>query len=90
MSEVLEHPTTRLTLRKIGNSQGVLFPKSLLEGLDFSQGIEVVKVAGELRLRPATEDDDPFGFGAAIRKQIENGTLDPLLIPDVLPEDGNL
>jgi hypothetical protein len=89
MNDVLERPTARLTLRKIGNSQGVTFPKSMLDGLDFSHGIEVERVAGELRLRPASDHDDPFGFGAAVRHRIETNTLDPLQIPDVLPEDGD-
>lgn len=33
------------------------------------------------------DQDDPFGFGASIREQIARGEVDPLLIPDVLPED---
>lgn len=78
---------TILSLRRIGNSQGVVLPKSLLQGLDFSHGIEAVNVAGELHLKPAAKNDDPFGFGAAVLRQIETDTLDPALIPDVLPED---
>jgi hypothetical protein len=33
------------------------------------------------------EQDDPFGFGKAIKEMIERGEVDELLIPDVLPED---
>jgi len=80
---------TVLSLRQIGNSQGIVLPKWLLEGLDFSHGIAVEKVHGELRLRPV-RNDDPFGFGAAIDHMIATNTVDPLLIPDDLEEDGFL
>lgn len=78
-----------LSLRQIGNSQGVVLPKRLLEGLDFSHGIAVDKVDGELRFRPVRESD-PFGFGAAMDQMIATNTVDPLLIPDDLEEDGFL
>lgn len=87
MAEVIDRPVTVLSLRKIGNSQGVVLPKSVLSDLDFSHGVEVIKAEGELRLRPVVDDNDPFGFGAAMRRQIATGTVDDLLIPDVLPED---
>lgn len=87
MTEVSDRPVTVLSLRKIGNSQGVVLPKSVLSDLDFSHGVEVIKTAGELRLRPVVEQDDPYGFGAAMRHLIDSETADPLLIPDVLPED---
>lgn len=80
---------TLLSLRRVGNSQGVVLPKSLLEGLDFSRGIAVEKVEGELRLKPAAPDSDPFGFRAALLAQIADNEMDELLIPDVLPEDGD-
>lgn len=82
--------TMILTLRKIGNSQGVVLPKAMLEGLDFSHGIRVVKTGQELRLQPVAENDDPFGFGAALLAQIEAGTMSPPLIPDVFPEDSDV
>lgn len=39
--------------------------------------------------RPDAEKD-PFGFGAAAQKQINEGTVDGMRIPGVLPEDANL
>lgn len=87
MSEVIDRPKTVLTLRRIGNSQGVVLPKTLLEDLDFSQGVEVVKEPDGLHLKPFRDADDPYGFGAAAQKMIDDGTQDPLLIPDVFPED---
>jgi antitoxin component of MazEF toxin-antitoxin module len=89
MSEAPGRPKTVLSLRRIGNSQGVVLPKTLLEDLDFSRGVEVVKEADGLHLKPVRDDDDPFGFGAAARKMIAEGRQDPLLIPDVLPEDAD-
>ncbi|MDF3849900.1 hypothetical protein [Achromobacter denitrificans] len=89
MSTATVEPTI-LSLRKIGNSQGVLLPKAMLEGIDFSHGIEVIKLGQELILRPVEENEDPFGFGAAVLAQIEAGTYDPLVFPDVFPEDSNL
>jgi antitoxin component of MazEF toxin-antitoxin module len=80
---------TLLSLRRVGNSQGVVLPKFLLEGLDFSRGIEVEKIGGELRLKPAAPADDPFGFRAACLAQVEADEVDELLIPDVLPEDSD-
>lgn len=35
-------------------------------------------------------EEDPFGFGAAVEKQIAEGTIEPLMINDVLPEDADL
>lgn len=35
----------------------------------------------------ATREDDPYGFGAAAQKMIDDGTMDPLLIPSVLPDE---
>lgn len=87
MSEVLDLPQTVLSLRRIGNSQGVVLPKNLLEGLDFSLGIEVVKDADGLHLKPVRRDDDPFGFAASAHRMIEEGTVDAMSLPDVLPED---
>lgn len=85
----VDEKTMILSLRKIGNSQGVVLPKAMLEGLDFSHGIRVVKTGQELRLQPVEENADPFGFGAAMQAQIDAGTLAPTLIPDVFPEDSD-
>jgi hypothetical protein len=87
MNTVAERSEIVLVLRKIGNSQGVVLPKALLEGLDFSQGIAVYKRNGGLCLKPASIDEDPFGFGAAVQAQIAAGSNDSLLIPDVLDGD---
>lgn len=84
-----EEKTMILSLRKIGNSQGVLLPKAMLEGLDFSHGIRVIKTGQELRLQPVEENADPFGFGAAMQAQIDAGTDSTTLIPDVFPEDSD-
>lgn len=42
------------------------------------------------RLFPEHNVADPFGFGEATQNQINCGTVDQLMIPDVLPEDTNL
>lgn len=81
--------STVLSLRRVGNSQGVVFPKKVLEGLDFSAGIEVTKVGGELHLRPVAPGDDPYGFRSAFLAQEHAGEVDELLISDVLPEDND-
>jgi antitoxin component of MazEF toxin-antitoxin module len=60
-------------LRPFGNSQGVIIPKSILDQIDFSQGVEVVIDGDELRLRPAVRSDDPFGFAAAVRFEVAHG-----------------
>lgn len=79
---------TTLTLRAIGNSKGVLLPKAMLDGLNFENGIECRRTKNGLMLRPVGYDpDDPYGFGASARAQIDLGEQDPLLIPDVLPGD---
>jgi antitoxin component of MazEF toxin-antitoxin module len=85
----VEDKTMILSLRKIGNSQGVVLPKAMLEGLDFSHGIRVVKTGQELRMQPVEENADPFGFGAAMLAQIDAGAVTPTLIPDVFPEDAD-
>lgn len=35
----------------------------------------------------AESEDDLYGFGAAAQKMIDDGTMDPLLIPSVLPDE---
>ncbi|WP_157666718.1 AbrB/MazE/SpoVT family DNA-binding domain-containing protein [Bordetella genomosp. 13] len=79
MTRATPPSTTVLTLRRIGNSQGVVLPKALLAGLDFSRGILAEKVGDELRLKPAMRIDDPFGFGTAADKMIADSAVDPLL-----------
>lgn len=39
-------------LVKIGNSQGIRIPKTILEQLDFSKGIELLVVDKQLIVRP--------------------------------------
>jgi putative addiction module antidote len=48
-----------VTLRKIGNSEGVILPKELLEPLNLKAGdqLEVVRSNNEITLRPT---DDVF------------------------------
>jgi antitoxin component of MazEF toxin-antitoxin module len=69
-------------LRPFGNSQGVIIPKSILDVMDFSQGVEVVIDGDELRLRPAARRDDPFGFAAAVQFEVAHGMNAEL--PDII------
>lgn len=62
--------------------------REVLAGNDMPVAASSEPGRGMVPLRPAIEDDDPFGFGAAVLQQIETDTLDSLEIPDILPEDG--
>lgn len=49
-------------IRKIGNSEGVIIPKDVLERLDLRAGDSVVLVEeqGEIRLRPLAQSAQDF------------------------------
>ncbi|MGB8819172.1 MAG: AbrB/MazE/SpoVT family DNA-binding domain-containing protein [Rhizobiaceae bacterium] len=49
-------------IRKIGNSEGVIIPKDILESLGLSAGDDVVllKEGGELRIRPISDSREEF------------------------------
>lgn len=49
-------------IRKIGNSEGVIIPKEILESLGLSAGDDVVllKDGGELRIRPMADSREEF------------------------------
>lgn len=51
-----------VTVRKIGNSEGVILPKEVLERHNLSAGDTLVLIedGDELRLRRSTEDPDEF------------------------------
>ncbi len=50
------------TIRKIGNSEGIIIPKDVLESLGLRAGDSVVLVAdqGEIRLRPLANAEQDF------------------------------
>ncbi len=49
-------------IRKIGNSEGVIIPKDILESLGLRAGDDVVllKEGGELRIRPMADSREEF------------------------------
>jgi putative addiction module antidote len=49
-------------IRKIGNSEGIIIPKDVLESLGLRAGDSVVilKEPGEIRLRPAADSAQDF------------------------------
>ncbi|GHD06279.1 hypothetical protein GCM10016234_03460 [Tianweitania populi] len=51
-----------ITVRKIGNSEGVILPKEMLEHLNVHAGdtLAVVQEQGELRLRRLEDDPEEF------------------------------
>lgn len=79
---------TMLNLRSIGNSQGVVIPKSVLEHYDFSHGICAFELGAGILLAPAPVETeaDPFGFGAAA-DEIMMLNLSDSDIPDILDDD---
>ncbi|SMO65767.1 AbrB/MazE/SpoVT family DNA-binding domain-containing protein [Solitalea koreensis] len=57
------------TVKRYGNSQGVLITKSFLESVNFSNKVEIVAVAGKIIITPVKEnplDDWDKQFEAAI------------------------
>ncbi|MFD1197678.1 AbrB/MazE/SpoVT family DNA-binding domain-containing protein [Brucella gallinifaecis] len=51
-----------VTLRKIGNSEGVILPKEVLERLNLQAGDTLVLTADENSLRLTRNEDDPDVF----------------------------
>ena len=51
-----------VTVRKIGNSEGVILPKEVLDRHNLRAGdtLELVEDGNELRLRPAEDDPEEF------------------------------
>lgn len=51
-----------VTVRKIGNSEGVILPKEILERLNVRAGDTLVAIedAGEVRLRRLTDEPEEF------------------------------
>jgi putative addiction module antidote len=51
-----------VTIRKIGNSEGVILPKELLDRHNLKAGdvLSVAEVGEELRLRPHADDPEEF------------------------------
>lgn len=51
-----------VTVRKIGNSEGVILPKEVLERHNLRAGdtLELVEDGNELRLRPVEDDAEEF------------------------------
>lgn len=49
-------------IRKIGNSEGVIIPKEMLQRLRLQTGdtVVVIEERGELRLRPSEDSPDEF------------------------------
>jgi putative addiction module antidote len=47
-------PVTKLKIRSIGSSSGIILPKELLDRLNLSEGDELfaVEIGGQLRLSP--------------------------------------
>lgn len=58
-------------IRKIGNSEGVIIPKDILESLGLSAGDDVVllKEGGELRIRPLTDSREEFERKMAVARE---------------------
>lgn len=51
-----------ITVRKIGNSEGVILPKEMLEHLNVRAGdtLSVIQEQGELRVRRLEDDPEEF------------------------------
>jgi putative addiction module antidote len=58
----LRETTMNSVIRKIGNSEGIIIPKDVLESLGLRAGDSVVilKEQGEIRLRPVTDSAQDF------------------------------
>lgn len=69
---------------------GVLTDNQLKAIRDLSPATNTPDENFTQRLFPEHKPADPFGFGAAVQNQINSGTVDQLMIPDVMPEDANL
>ena len=66
-------------LVKIGNSQGIRIPKTILEQLDFSNGIELLVVNQQLIVRPK---QIPRAGWSELFKQMHTNVDDILLDPE--------
>jgi putative addiction module antidote len=58
-------------IRKIGNSEGVIIPKDILESLGLSAGDDIVllKEGSELRIRPMADSREEFERKMAIARE---------------------
>ena len=64
----------QLQLRQIGNSQGVILPRPLLQQVGISQDIEVEVADGAIILRPARSQPHPRAdWDQAFAKAVETG-----------------
>ena len=59
------------TLRKIGNSRGVIIPSTLIEQLHFESEVELVLQEGALLLKPSTHHRKDWFEGYDSSKDIE-------------------
>jgi len=77
----------RARVRNIGNSKGVILPKSLLNQCFIEDEVNVEVKGQQIIITPA-EPERRKGWAEAFKKMAENGD-DELIIPDVF-EDENL
>jgi antitoxin MazE len=73
-------PAISSQLIKIGNSQGIRIPKTILEQLDFSNGMELLVLNKQLIVRPK---QTPRTNWIEQFQQMHNNTDDVLLDQDV-------
>lgn len=73
----------KIDIIKIGNSQGIRIPKTIMEQCGFSESVEVEIKDGNLVLKPA---QIRVGWAESFKLMSANGD-DELLIDDTLPTE---
>ncbi|MBI3140459.1 MAG: AbrB/MazE/SpoVT family DNA-binding domain-containing protein [Rhodocyclales bacterium] len=80
----------RTTIRKIGNSQGVLIPKPLLAEAGLETDVNMVVENGALVLRPARAAEPRAGWAEAARDLAKAGDDAPVWPEFANAEDADL
>ncbi|MEY2833713.1 MAG: hypothetical protein RLZZ574_2972 [Cyanobacteriota bacterium] len=73
----------KIDIIKIGNSQGIRIPKTIMEQCGFSESVEIEIKDGNLVLKPA---QIRVGWAESFKLMAANGD-DELLIDDTLPTE---
>lgn len=75
----------RASIRKIGNSKGIIIPQSILKEC-FIEEVVSIEVKDKHIIISAPEETKRKGWEAAFKKMAENGD-DQLAIPDVFNDE---
>lgn len=73
-----------ITLKKIGNSRGIIIPKGLLEKYDLTDQVDLVETKEGILLKKAKKPHE--GWEEAFQAAVDNGEFEQLA-PDMLDDD---